>query len=59
MIKTLNVVAIYLYQFVIMSFVISSKRHHGVASGAKAHCSAHGSPSGWRNESASTDFHVL
>ena len=28
-------------------------------SGAKASCSAHGSPAGWRNQSASADFHEL
>jgi hypothetical protein len=28
-------------------------------SGAKATCSIHGSPAGWRNESASADFHEL
>ena len=29
------------------------------ASGAEAACSVHGSPSGWRAESVSTDLHVL
>ena len=28
-------------------------------SGAKAACSVHGSPAGWRNQSVSTDFHEL
>jgi hypothetical protein len=28
-------------------------------SGAKAACSPHGSPSGWRNKSDSSDFHEL
>jgi hypothetical protein len=27
--------------------------------GAEAACSAHGSPSGWRNQSVLTDFHEL
>jgi len=32
---------------------------HYLSRGAEAACSVHGSPSGWRNQSVSTDFQVL
>jgi len=42
-----------------MGYISSGCRVARQARGAEAACSAHGSPLGWRNQSASADFHEL